>query len=264
VIFFLRTILTIFLAFIIYVVIIIAYASTHTDADVGHLSIPFLFAVSVAGGALIAFGSPYLRSRKAQKETSKKLDGLATAIRSYIEGLERTRTFAPVEVPGLHLEKGEFAIRHDRATLAEFMRARVGGGVGTRVRVAGFPIYLGGYKSVPNEELRQVGVGDLVLTNRRFLFVGAHSVVIPLDKLLSCQQMDTGLIISESKGKRPHVFVFDNAGLWNFLVNWAVKSRFTEPRLPDGMHLAVTSQAPNLEIEVSIDDTVRDRAASEH
>jgi hypothetical protein len=44
------------------------------------------------------------------------------------------------------------------------------------VRVGGFPIYLGGWKSVPNEELREVGTGELVLTNRRLLFLGAHTL----------------------------------------------------------------------------------------
>jgi hypothetical protein len=36
-------------------------------------------------------------------------------------------------VPGLHLRNGEFVVRHDRATLKKFVRARVGHG--TRVRV---------------------------------------------------------------------------------------------------------------------------------
>jgi hypothetical protein len=117
------------------------------------------------------------------------------------------------------LEQGEFAVRHDHAALAEMRRASVGGGVGTHVRIAGLPIYLGGWESVPNEAMRAVGAGDLVLTNRRLLFLGPRTLVIPFNKLLTCQQIGDGLMISESRSRHPHAFVVDNPGLWCFLVN---------------------------------------------
>ena len=59
-----------------------------------------------------------------------------------------------VRVPGLHLRSGEFVVRHDTATLAKFVWARVGRG--TRVRVG--PISVGGWKSSPEEELREVAL----------------------------------------------------------------------------------------------------------
>jgi hypothetical protein len=65
------------------------------------------------------------------------------------------RQFPDVKVPGLHLRDGEFVVRHERATLAKFVKTRIAGGLGTRVRIAGFPIYLGGSKSIPQEELRE-------------------------------------------------------------------------------------------------------------
>src|SRR6516165_5320549 len=48
---------------------------------------------------------------------AKSLDPLVAMTRDYIEGLEQSRVFAPVVVPGLHLEQGEFVVRHGRATL---------------------------------------------------------------------------------------------------------------------------------------------------
>jgi hypothetical protein len=104
-----------------------------------------------------------------------------------------------VNVPGLHLRKGEFVVRHDRATLKKFVSTRVGGGLGTRVRVFGFPIYFGGWKSAPKEELRETSTGDLVLTNRRLLFLGEQTLTIPFEKLLKCEQVDAGLVISETR-----------------------------------------------------------------
>jgi hypothetical protein len=185
-----------------------------------------------------------------RRQATKKLDQLTSATRGYIEALEQSRVFAPIAMPGLHLEQGEFAIRHDRATLAEVRRARIGGGLGTRVRVGGFPIYLGGWKSVPSEELREVGTGELVLTNRRLLFLGAHTLALPFDRLLTCQQMDAALLVSESRSKRPHVLILENAGLWCFLVNWAADSRFKDPKLPDDMHLSVSGKTPELEVQL--------------
>src|SRR6516164_5291458 len=61
-------------------------------------------------------------------------------------------------LPGLHLRNGEFVVRHDSATLAEFVRVRVGGSLGTRgARV---------WKSLPKEELREASTGDLVLDRK--------------------------------------------------------------------------------------------------
>jgi hypothetical protein len=191
-----------------------------------------------------------LYSIRGRRETTEQIDKVTVATRGYLEALEQGRVFAPVTVP-VHLEQGEFPIRHDRATMAEVRRARVGGGLGTRVRVGGFPIYLGGWKSVPSEELREVGTGDLVLTNRRLLFLGAHTLTIPFDRLLTCQQIDAALLVSESRSKRPHVVIPENAGLWCFLVNWAADNRFKDPKLPDGMHLTVSGTAPELLIHVT-------------
>ena len=83
---------------------------------------------------LAVFGLALLLRIKDQRQAAaKKLDQLTAATRGYIEALEQNRVFAPVvAVPGLHLEQKEFAVRCDRATLAEFRQARIGGGVGTR------------------------------------------------------------------------------------------------------------------------------------
>jgi hypothetical protein len=191
----------------------------------------------------------YGRAEK-QRQATKKLDQLTSATRGYIEALEQSRVFAPITVPGLHLEQGEFGIRHDRATLAQVRTARIGAGLGTRVRVGGSPIYLGGWKSVPSEELREVGTGELVLTNRRLLFLGAHTLAIPFDRLLTCQQMDAALVVSESRSKRPHVLILENAGLWCFLVNWAADNQFKDPKLPDDMHLNVSGKTPELQVQL--------------
>jgi hypothetical protein len=138
---------------------------------------------------LMVFGPVMLQVQRTRRQTTQKLGELATATRSYLEGLDQSRSFTPVAVPGLHLQRGEFAIRRDQATLAEFARERLGGGLGTRIHVGGFPIYIGGWKSLPKEELREVGTGNLVLTNHRLLFIGARTVTIPFEKLLTCQQV---------------------------------------------------------------------------
>jgi hypothetical protein len=118
-----------------------------------------------------------------------------------------------VRAPGLHLPNGEFVVRHDRATLKRFVRARVGHG--TRVRVG--PFSVGGWKSIPKEELHEASTGDLVLTNRRLLFLGTQTLTIPFYKLLKCEQVDAELVITGTR--RPLVFVLENAGLWCFLIN---------------------------------------------
>jgi hypothetical protein len=215
------------------------------------LSALLVLAGSMTVSALMVFVLPRLTAKKKQRQAAEKLDELTAATRGYIEDLEQRRVFAPVTVPGLHLEEGEFAVRHERTALAEYTRARVGGGLGTRVRVGGFPIYLGGWKSVPKEELRETGTGELVLTNRRLLFLGARTLTIPFDKLLTCQQIGDGLVVSESRSKHPHVLVVENPGLWCFLVNWVADNRFTDPKLPDGMHLSVTGESPNFQVHVT-------------
>ena len=123
-------------------------------------------------------------------------------------------------VPGLHLRNGEFVVRHDRAKLKKFVRARVGHG--TRVRVG--PFSFGGWKSIPKEELREASTGDLILTNRRLLFLGEQTLTIPFEKLLKCEQTRAGLVISQDRRRRPHVLVLENAEHWCFLINCQVSN----------------------------------------
>jgi hypothetical protein len=202
-------------------------------------------------GSLIVATSVVVGMAISWRRATGKLDELTAGTRNFIELLEENREFSDVRVPGLHLRNGEFAVRHDRATLAKFIRARVGGGLGTRVRVAGFPIYVGGWKSIPKEELREASTGDLVLTNQRILFLGAQTLTTPFGKLLKCEQMDAGLVISQSEREHPHVLVLENAGLWCFLVNWVSDNKFENRRLPDGMHLTVTGEPPTLQVQVT-------------
>jgi hypothetical protein len=227
------------------------YASTHTDADFKQLSVVAVVAGCIAASALTVFGPQVLRQRKDRKQAAEKLNQLIADTRSFIENLERCREFPDVKVSGLHLRGGEFVVRHEKATLAKFVKTRIAGGLGTRVRVAGFPIYLGGAKSILKEELREASTGDLVLTNQQLLFLGAQTLTIPFDKLLKCEQIDAGLVVSQSGRERPHVLVSENSGLWCFLVNWVSDNQFENRRLPDDMHLAVTGEPPNLQVHVS-------------
>jgi hypothetical protein len=132
---------------------------------------------------------------------------------------------AGVKVPGLQLPNGEFVALHDRATLLHdkaakrFVQARVGGG---------FWIHrLLFWKSIPKEELRKASTGDLVLTNRRLLFLGAQTLTIPFEEILRCERVDAGLVISETSREHPHVLVLKNARLWWFLINARVSDSNT-------------------------------------
>ena len=124
-----------------------------------------------------------------------------------------------VTVPGLHLRQGEFVVRHDRATLKQFVRTRVGSSVGMRF------LRFRTWKSEPKDELRETSTGDLILTNRRILFLGEKTLTIPFEKLLKCEQVDAGLVISQVRRGRPLVLVLKNAAHWCFLINCQVSGR---------------------------------------
>ena len=112
------------------------------------------------------------------------------------------------------------------------------------------PVGVAAYTLVPKEELREVGAGDLVLTNHRLLFIGAHTFAIPFARLLRCEQVDAGLVVSESRWKNPRVLLPENPALWYFLVNLVANNQFEGPRLPDDMHISVTGEVPKLRIEI--------------
>jgi hypothetical protein len=119
-------------------------ATSNTVTGAGAMStvlLTFVVGMAAVGSLLIA--------EKRTRQAAEELKQIAAATRAYIEDLEQSRAFTPIAVPRLHLEQGEFAVRYGRATLAESRSVRVGGGLGTRVRIGGFPIYLGGFKSVP-------------------------------------------------------------------------------------------------------------------
>jgi hypothetical protein len=151
---FLETVVRVIFFVLLSIVFLIGFVVLYPNP--GQLSIPLVVAGVMATAVLVVYGPVALKATINRRQAVQKLHQLTASIRTYIETLERNRVFVAVEVPGLHLEQGEFTVRHDRATLAEFRRATVGGGRGTHVRVGGFPIYLGGWKSAPMEELREV------------------------------------------------------------------------------------------------------------
>ena len=85
------------------------------------------------------------------------------------------------------------------------------------------PVSFGGWKSIPKEELHEASTGDLVLTNQRLLFLGVQTLTIPFEKLLKCEQVGAGLVISQDRRGRQHVLVLENAGHWCFLINCQVR-----------------------------------------
>lgn len=248
----LRCILFVVLFVVFEVGFLIVYSTNHTDAQVGKLSIPLVVGGSLVFAAALSFGQPIQDWVRRRREAPKQVARTEAALRGFVQGLEATREFRKITLPGLNLGCDEFAIACERATLAGVRSIRSGAGVGTRVRVAGFPVYVGGWQSAPHDDLQAIGEGDLVLTNQRLLFLGPRTLTLPFAQILRVEQAaGAGIVVAETKAKTPHVFVFEMAPLWVFLVNWAMQSRFTSPRLPESVHLRVTGQPPKLEIEAA-------------
>jgi len=123
----------------------------------------------------------------------------------------------PVIIPNLNLQRNEVCHAHVAADLHEMRKVtrRVNyRGYSTSVKVfKGFYIRSGSYRvgRETQDVLAKIDSGDLYVTNKRVIFLGAHkNVTIRVANILSVTQYSDGIEVEKGSGKNPFFLFSDN------------------------------------------------------
>lgn len=138
-----------------------------------------------------------------------------------------------VSVPNLVLQKSECAYWSESGAIIEervVRRRYQGGSQGFSFRIAkGVSYRVGGHRGsiVTDTAAVPVSYGDLVITNKRLVFLGdKKSFSIKYDKLLESQIFEDGIRVTDDKGK-PRVVKFsfkDNIDIVGALLSLAISN----------------------------------------
>ena len=158
---------------------------------------------------------------------------------SYIRTIEAQGRLPQVTDPDFHTQEGEFIVLAQHgSTMREVRAARVTGGAGTRIKIGGIPLYLGGAQSRPLDEIRETANGTLYLTNQRLVFIGdKRTLNAPFDKILSVTNSPAGITVHQSARSQPVSFTVSNPLIWDGVYGILNILRPESPQLPRGVKL---------------------------
>lgn len=179
----------------------------------------FIIAIIVVAKVLID------RSKKSTQ--MEKTYSNVTEIQRFIEEIKKNKKIPTIKT-SLILNNDEEAYLEDSVKLYETKSARKSDRlfVGGRI-MKGF--FVGGSTGVSRsfDELREIDLGKLLLTNKRIIFDGKfNSRIIDLDKIISIELYDDGFEIAcEDKQQSQLYGGIRNPFLWRNLVTGLVKTK---------------------------------------
>lgn len=177
--------------------------------------------------------------RKRRVDESGKLP---TAVQRLVDETQQTFEeinaaggFAPVPAGKLVSTEAKPLLAVVKATMHEVRTVRTSTHVGTRIKVAGAPIYLG--QSVPRSEtkLSEVAAGDLGLTPEALVFSGDRkSATLALSKITAVEALRDAITLTVEGRQKPVTFSLPNGLLWAQLVRNVMAVPMNGRKLPEG------------------------------
>lgn len=176
----------------------------------------------------------HLVRRKRQTQQRKMIEEAA----GFVEYLQRTREFpdpGPSIVPN---RPGQPVLFQSAATLSEIRTTTHRGYAGTRVKVAGMPIYIGGSSPFTKSELKETGRGTLVLTTKAVIFQSStRTQNMPLQRISGLETLADGLQIALDGRAKPFWLGVNNPVLWSLLIKLATEGGLTSRAIPAHINL---------------------------
>ncbi|CAM2142249.1 conserved protein of unknown function [Pararobbsia alpina] len=204
----------------------------------------FLAILAVAFFALAWMSIREQRREAAKSEHQRRARAFAqtSAACSYIQEINRSRSFPLVPTANLKVVDGEFSLLFEHCTQYEVVNARLARqrarrrAAGQSVR-ARMPIRVNSGDG-SSELAHPVGGGELFLTNQRLVFMSpARSTNIQLGDVIGIRGSADTLSIHMARRRRPYHFSVENPVLWALLAKMMSSHTPASPVLPDGMRL---------------------------
>lgn len=150
---------------------------------------------------------------------------LSADAHAFVERIQQERVFPPAQssiVPDRLDQPVLFAEGAAMLELRSKARRRY---AGTRVRIAGLPIYLGGSSPATSTSIQETSEGELALTTQSLVFSGnRRSQNMPLKRISGLQAMSDTLQINLDGRTKPLWFRVRNPILWAAIVQIVMQS----------------------------------------
>lgn len=181
------------------------------------------------------------KAQEAATAVNNSASRLADEACQFIAQANAARAFPDVSPGNVNIHAGEFALLRERAVLYEQKTNGVSYGIGTRVRVAKLPVYLGTGRSSSYETTEPIAEGDLVMTNNRMVFFSTQrSETIALKDVVGLEAGLGTICVHAAKRKTPHVFAVSNPALWALLAKIGASHPLQSRFIPDGVTFKAT------------------------
>lgn len=166
--------------------------------------------------------------------------GLVAETQQFLDAVNSAGEFPVAQCDRVLVPPGEVVLAACNARMFLLRSSTRQQHIGTRVNVAGMPIYLGQSTPATSTELRAAAVGELALTNRSLIFSApTKSDDFELSKLTSVEILKDGITLTIRGRKSPITFQLSNGLLWGQIVRNAQQLQLAGRKMPPGTQLRV-------------------------
>jgi hypothetical protein len=110
--------------------------------------------------------------------------------------------------------------------------------LGTRVKIAGMPIYLGQSATKSKTTIKETAQGELALTIKALIFSGSQKTIdLDLRKIVALDVAVDGITVSVSGRVKPLIFIVPNGLFWGTLLKNLTQMEVQGRSLPAGAQL---------------------------
>jgi hypothetical protein len=170
---------------------------------------------------ILAVALPRMKRAKARKEELAKSTRLEAEAEAFLASARVNKRLEPIAVLAM-LKKGEEAYYQEDAALYEPRAVRHHDADRTTVHIKGVTLRTSSKQSRSTQELKKLDQGRLIVTNKRFIFVGeTEHRSLDLAKIDGATVLTDGLRLSMSNRSKPVSFSVANPWLLAVLLGVA-------------------------------------------
>lgn len=210
------------------------FASITAGKDLGAGLIAAGISAALAAGLWYWSGS----NDRAGARHSANVQRLVDETVRYFEAVNRDGRFPPAQTDRIISTPDREVLAACNAKLFELATQRSSQHVGTRLKLAGMPVYVGRSIPVSSTELREASPGELAVTPDMLIFSGPlKSADVALSRITSVEVMRDGITVTVTGRQRPITFQVANGLLWGQLVKNLMQVKVNGRQLPEGAQL---------------------------
>jgi hypothetical protein len=189
---------------------------------------------------LLAWGLWYwsVRADRANARLVTKRESIVREATAYLEAVSAAGIFPESPTERILSRPDAPVLAACNAKLLEVSSDQIRRYLGTRIKLAGVPIYLGQSSPTYRTVVRQTAEGELAVTPTSLIFDSPQrSVSVDLEKISALDMGFAEITVSAKGTSRPYTFVVPNGLLWGMLLKNLIQLKLKGRMLPGGAKL---------------------------